>query len=284
MGAFHRPSTLDEALTLLRGRPLTLLAGGTDVYPARVAHPPDEDMLDLTGIRALSGIAEEAGGHRLGALATWSDLAEADLPPWFDGYRLAARQVGGVQVQNAGTLAGNLCNASPAADGTPNLLVLDAEVELASAAGVRRLPVADFVTGNRCTLRRPDEVVTALRVPAFAPGTAATFLKLGARRYLVISIVMVAALLEPAEDGTVGRLHVAVGACSAVPQRLSALERDLAGRPVDARLADRVRPEHLAALAPIDDVRASAEYRRDAALILVRRAIAQLVAQLVEDR
>ncbi|HEY0834289.1 MAG TPA: FAD binding domain-containing protein [Azospirillum sp.] len=280
MGAFHRPSTVDEALILLRERPLTVLAGGTDFFPSRVLRPATDDVLDLTGIRALAGITPDGAGHRLGALVTWTDLIEAALPRWFDGYALAARQVGGVQVQNAGTLAGNLCNASPAADGTPNLLVLDATVDLASAAGTRRVPVADFVVGNRRTLRRPDEVVTALHVPGFAPGTRATFLKLGGRRYLVISIVMVAALLEPAADGTVGRLHVAVGACGPTPRRLDALEGELAGLPIDRRLAERVRPDHLAALLPIDDVRASARYRREAALVLVKRAI----AQLVEDR
>lgn len=278
MPAFLRPSSVTEAVQLLRRQPVVPLAGGTDFYPARVVHPPVEDVLDLTGIAALSGIAESADGHRLGALTTWTQLIEAPLPAWFDGYKHAASQIGGTQIQNAGTLVGNLCNASPAADGTPNLLVLDAAVELASEDGTRRLPVADFVTGNRQTRRRPDEIATALIVPRRAPGTRTIFLKLGSRQYLVISIVMVAGLLEPAADGTVGRLNLAVGACSAVPQRLLALEADLAGRPIDARLAELVRPVHLAGLSPIDDVRADARYRRLAALTLVRRAIAELVA------
>lgn len=277
MGRFHRPENVDAALNLLAASPLLVVAGGTDVYPARVGRPLTEDVLDVTALRELRAIRAEEGGHRLGALATWTDLVRADLPPWFDGYKDAARQVGGIQIQNAGTLAGNLCNASPAADGTPNLLALDAVVELASAEGVRRVPVADFVTGNRRTLRRPDEMVTGLFVPACDSGARSVFLKLGARAYLVISIAMVAAVLEPADDGTVGRLRVAVGACSAVPLRLTALEAELAGAPIDAALADRVRPDHLSALTPIDDVRASADYRRDAALTLVRRAIAQLV-------
>lgn len=277
MGRFHRPENVDAALNLLAASPLLVVAGGTDVYPARVGRPLIEDVLDVTALRELRAIRAEGGGHRLGALATWTDLVRADLPPWFDGYKDAARQVGGIQIQNAGTLAGNLCNASPAADGTPNLLALDAMVELASAEGVRRVPVADFVTGNRRTLRRPDEMVTGLLVPGCAPGARSVFLKLGSRAYLVISIAMVAAVLEPASDGTVGRLRVAVGACSAVPLRLTALEAELVGVPIDGSLAERVRPDHLSALTPIDDVRASADYRRDAALTLVRRAIAQLV-------
>lgn len=277
MGRFHRPETVDAALNLLAASPLLVVAGGTDVYPARVGRPLTEDVLDVSALRELRRISAADGGHRLGALATWTDLVRADLPSWFDGYKDAARQVGGIQIQNTGTLAGNLCNASPAADGTPNLLALDAVVELASAEGVRLVPAGEFVTGNRRTVRRPDEMVTGLFVPDCAPGARSVFLKLGARAYLVISIAMVAAVLEPAVDGTVGRLRVAVGACSAVPQRLTALETELVGVRISRGLADRVRPDHLSALTPIDDVRASADYRRDAALTLVRRAIAQLV-------
>ncbi|MGQ3032302.1 MAG: FAD binding domain-containing protein, partial [Ferrovibrionaceae bacterium] len=129
MGQYSRPDTLDEALRILSAGSRTLLAGGTDHYPARVDRFADEDILDLTAIGALRGIAELADHWRLGALTTWTELAEAALPPLFDGYRRAAREVGGRQVQNAGTLGGNLCNASPAADGTPTLLALDARVE-----------------------------------------------------------------------------------------------------------------------------------------------------------
>lgn len=280
MGTYDRPAGLDEALAVLQKAPRLVVAGGTDIYPARVGRPVDDDVLDVTGIAGLRGIAEDTDGHRLGALTTWSALAEAPLPRWFDGYRQAARQVGGAQIQNAGTLAGNLCNASPAADGTPCLLALDAAVELASAGGgLRAVPVEAFVTGSRRTVRRADELVTAIRVPRCAPGSRSVFLKLGARAYLVISIVMVSAVLEPAAGGRVGRLRVAVGACSAVARRLRGLEADLAGAPIGPGLARLVRPEHLAGLTPIDDVRGTAEYRRHAALALVRRALIQLAGE-----
>ncbi|WP_119460013.1 FAD binding domain-containing protein [Rhodospirillaceae bacterium SYSU D60014] len=284
MRSYFRPVDLSEALALLVASPLTVIAGGTDYYPARVGRPIGDDVLDITGLRMLRGIVDEGDHVRVGALTTWTDLIEARLPPWFDGYKLAAREVGGMQIQNAGTLCGNLCNASPAADGTPNLLALDAEVVLSSVDGERRVPVAEFVTGNRRTIRRPDELVTALLIPKPAPdarqGTRSTWLKLGARRYLVISIVMVAAVLEAAPDGTVGRLRVAIGSCSAVARRLFKLERDLIGLPLNDRLAERVTTAHLAPLSPIDDVRGTAAYRRDAALVLVRRAL----NQLTEDR
>ena len=170
MGEYFRPDGLSEALAALR-RPHTVLAGGTDFYPSRVGRAIDEDVLDITAIGALCGISAGAAGWRLGATTTWSELLAADLPPLFDGLKQAAREVGGRQIQNAGTLAGNLCNASPAADGVPPLLALDAEVELASPAGTRRLPLASFLTGNRCTALEPGELMVKVR--EFAEGLAA---------------------------------------------------------------------------------------------------------------
>jgi len=165
VGSYLRPTELTEALAALAAGPRVILAGGTDYYPARVGQPLDDDLLDITALPDLRRIADQGAQWRIPALATWTDLLETPLPPLFDGLKLAAREVGGVQIQNAGTLCGNLCNASPAADGTPNLVALDALVELSSARAPRRLPVAEFVTGNRATVRRADEMVTALIVP-----------------------------------------------------------------------------------------------------------------------
>lgn len=158
----------------------------------------------------------------------------------------------------------------------PNLLVLGAEVELRSAGVVRRVPVDQFVTGNRATLRRPDELVTALLIPNMPEGSRGLFRKLGARRYLVISIAMVAALIVPARDGTVASARVAVGACGPVARRLPVLEDALAGLPLGAALAEVLDPAHLAPLSPIDDMRATAAYRLEAALTLLRRTLAEL--------
>ncbi len=280
MGTYLRPTSLNDALDALRANPCVILAGGTDFYPARVGRALDEDILDITALADLRGVADNGDHWRIGALTTWTDIVEAPLPACFDGLKLAAREVGGVQIQNAGTVAGNLCNASPAADGVPPLLALDAEVELSSAEGPRLLPLSDFVTGNRTTVRRPDEVLTAIRVPKRPDAAVSTFLKLGSRKYLVISIVMVAVTLEPA-DGAVERVSIAVGACSPVAQRLTALERDLVGVPLSGALAGRVTAVHIdAALSPIDDIRGSGDYRRDSALALVRRALAAAEAQI----
>ena len=273
MPIYLRPETIDEALHALAGAPLTVIAGGTDFYPARVGKPLDGDVLDITRLRALRGICEQGDGYRIGALTTWTDVIEAKLPGWFDGLKKAAREVGGMQVQNAGTIAGNICNASPAADGVPALMSLDASVELSAARGKRTVPLDAFITGNRRTVRKADEIVTAILVPRPKRPATTTFLKLGARRYLVISIAMVGAAVERAPDNTVAAARIAVGSCAAVARRLPALEAALAGRPLTPQLGAAVRPEHLVSLTPIDDVRGTADYRKDAALTLVRRAL-----------
>jgi CO/xanthine dehydrogenase FAD-binding subunit len=276
MPVYLRPESVDDALRALADARLTIIAGGTDFYPARVGKPIDDDVLDISRLVELRGIVEQPDGFRLGALTTWTDVIEADLPPWFDGLKKAAREVGGVQIQNAGTVAGNICNASPAADGVPALLSLDATIELSSVRGTRTIALDAFVTGNRKTARAADEVVTAILVPKPARPATATFLKLGARRYLVISIVMVGAAIERASDGTVAAARVAVGSCSAAATRLPALEDALRGQTARRGLSAIVEPEHLAPLSPIDDVRGTAAYRRDAALTLVRRALDEL--------
>jgi len=274
---YFRPATLDEALAIRAAHDVTPLAGATDVYPAHAGRrawgdPAHGDVLDLSGIEALRGIAIEGDGLRIGALATWTDLLRADLPPLLDGLKRAAREVGGAQVQNRGTIVGNACTASPAGDGIPNLMALDAAFEIAGPAP-RTVPATEFFTGYRATGCGPRELVTAIRIP-LAPGRS-TFLKLGARRYLVISIAMVAAVVESDPAGRIARARIAVGACSAAARRLPLLEAALSGMPL-ADAAGLVEPRHLAELAPLDDVRGSAGYRMAAALALVSDALADL--------
>lgn len=274
MSGYAQPTSLDEAVSLLAGGGWTVLAGGTDVYPALGEDPVTQPLLDVSRIEALRGIhLTPDGAIRIGALATWTDIVRADLPAAFDALKQAAREVGSVQIQNRATLAGNLCNASPAADGMPPLLVLDAQVELNRANGKRVVPLKDFIQGNRQTVRADTELVTAIHIPASALDGQSAFFKLGSRRYLVISIAMIAARLAVDENGLVTDAAVAVGACSAVAQRLPKLEAALKGQPAEAA-ARIATPEHLDVLSPIDDVRAPAAYRLDAALEGVRRVLA----------
>ncbi|MDQ7080965.1 MAG: FAD binding domain-containing protein [Paracoccaceae bacterium] len=271
---YHRPQTLAEALDLVAKERMQVLAGGTDLFPATEAPALDGGVLDLSAIKALGGIAETDAGWRIGAMATWAEIAQTTLPPAFDGLRAAAREVGAVQIQNRATIGGNLCNASPAADGVPPLLTLEAEVELASRSGSRRVPVGEFLKGVRKTALKPGEIMVAIHVPRGATQGCASFAKLGARAYLVISIAMVALRLEIA-GGVIRRAAVAVGACSPVAQRLRGFEQALEGARADKpdswqrALADDISRR----LSPIDDIRADAAYRNEAVQTLVSRLL-----------
>lgn len=273
---FLRPRTLGEAVEALDMPGARILAGGTDFYPALGDRPVACPVVDITAIPELSGITVTDREIRIAGGTSWSEVIATPLPRCFDALKAAAREVGSVQIQNRGTVAGNLCNASPAADGVPPLLALDAEVELVSRAGRRRLPLAAFITGNRRTARQEGEILASVIVPRRIEGPSC-FLKLGARRYLVISIAMVAAILE-SEGGTVRQARIAVGACSAVAQRLTGLEQALAGVSAEPGIGSLVEPRHLAGLSPIDDVRATAAYRLDAARTLVARALEHCAA------
>ena len=265
------PTKLEAALKSLAQQQDKLVAGGTDVYPSmKQGHTP-KSLLDVTRIKELMNITVMDTGVRIGAAVTWTKIVKAKLPAAFDGLKHAAKEVGSLQIQNAGTIAGNLCNASPAADGVPPLLTLDARVEVASAArGARILPLQDFILGVRKTALGSDEIVTAIHIPTPPDGAGSAFEKLGNRKYLVISIAMTAALIKCDLRGLISEARVAIGACSPVALRLTQLEADLIGaKPSEVEIL----PSHLSQLSPIDDVRGSGGYRLDIVQEQCRRAI-----------
>lgn len=265
------PTKLEAALKSLAQQQDKLVAGGTDVYPSmKQGHTP-KSLLDVTRIKELMNITVTDTGFRIGAAVTWTEIVKAKLPAAFDGLKHAAKEVGSLQIQNAGTIAGNLCNASPAADGVPPLLTLDARVEVASAArGARILPLQDFILGVRKTALGSDEIVTAIHIPTPPDGAGSAFEKLGNRKYLVISIAMTAALIKCDLRGLISEARVAIGACSPVALRLTQLEADLIGaKPSEVEIL----PSHLSQLSPIDDVRGSGGYRLDIVQEQCRRAI-----------
>jgi CO/xanthine dehydrogenase FAD-binding subunit len=266
-------SDLNEALAVLAAEPASVIAGGTDWFPAQGDRHFEGTLLDITRIRGLRGLARNAEGWRIGAATTWTDIIRADLPPAFDGLKRAAREVGSVQIQNTATVAGNLCNASPAADGVPPLLTLDAQVELSSQGGTRQMPLSHFLQGVRKTARRSDEMLTAILIPAMSDAARGGFLKLGARKYLVISICMVGVIVT-LRDGILQDVRIAVGAASPVAQRLGALEAALEGVAV-TDVGTRVTSDLIEGLSPITDVRATATYRQDAVVEVIRRALLQ---------
>lgn len=268
---YSSPTDLESALEIQSQNGGKIIAGGTDVFPAmRQGHAP-RNLLDLTSVPCMSGVTISDGDIRIGAATTWTAIVKADLPHAFDALKQAAREVGSIQIQNAGTVGGNLCNASPAADGVPPLLALDASVELASAKrGVRTLKLSEFILDVRKTALEDDEILTAIVIPKPSTREQSAFEKLGSRRYLVISITMAAANIECDANGFISSAKVAVGSCSPVAQRLFELEKSIVGKKPGAV---EILPEHLSVLSPIDDVRGSAEYRLDVVAEQCARAI-----------
>ena len=268
--SYHLPKDLEETLILRSRAPNQVVAGCTDYFPAKRQGQNGVDIVDISQVAQLSGIDNVDGIWRIGATTRWSTIAKAGLPPCFDGLQAAAREVGSIQIQNLGTIGGNLCNASPAADAVPPLLTLGAEVELRSVRDARNLPLDKFLTGPRQTALADDEVMTAviIRNPPTDAGSA--FQKLGARRYLVISIAMTAALVRLDRGGRIDLARVAVGACSATARRLPKVEKKLLGKfPIDVKISG----SDLHDLSPLDDIRGTRDYRLDAAAEQCRRAI-----------
>lgn len=279
---------LITALERLANNPVPVIAGGTDFYPSLLDQAAPEDVIDVTQLVELKGIVLNGPVWRLGAAATWTDLLRTHLPPAFDALKAAAKEVGSVQIQNRGTLVGNICEPSPAADGVPALLALDAMVELQSASATRQMPLAEFITGVRTTLRRPDELVTAINVPIPSQTEVSDFVKLGSRTYLVISIAMLAVHLDVDNEGVIQRCAVAVGSCSPVAQRLTALESALCSLSIGTN-ADIQNIKHLIQaysydeLSPIDDVRGSAAYRLSVVRSVLQRTLVSLIKQTHRD-
>ena len=273
--SFSQPKDLASALSILEDAEPRIIAGGTDVYPAMQGKKRCSEFLDVTRIDGFTDVTLRDDYYRIGAAVTWSDIIKAELPPAFEALKQAARTVGSVQIQNAATLVGNICNASPAADGVPPLLALDAEVELAGTDGVRVMPLSKFIVGVRRTALRKKELCTAIKVPRPASNMRSKFEKLGSRSYLVISIAMTAVNVLLDDEGRIAEAKVAVGACSAAAQRLTALEVDLVG--ADPRTFE-IKAHHLAPLRPIDDVRGTGAYRLDAVGEQIRRALLGAIA------
>ena len=272
---YLRPKNLLEATKFLSERNFKILSGGTDIYPSHVGRALPDNILDLSALAELQDISHSDHETRIGGAVTWTALASANLPPAFRALQLAALQIGSVQVQNRGTIAGNLCNASPAADGVPPLLVLDAEVELISLSGVRRIPLTNFIEGYRKTQIRADEILSAIIIPKTTNDERSVFVKLGARKYQVISIVMVAALLRRDVSGNIVEARVAVGSASEIAQRLLAVEQAILGSAKHKKPSTLLRREQFSSLKPIDDSRGTEKYRNDVAFTLVGEALDQ---------
>jgi xanthine dehydrogenase small subunit len=259
------PTSLDQALAMLAsGGGWQPIAGGTDLLVQITGElaPPPERVLDIWRLDELRGIyVADDGALTLGALTTYTDIRESEecrtlLPALVQ----AAATIGAAQIQNRGTLGGNIINASPAGDTLPVLLATDTELVLASADGRRTVAASDFWTGYRATARRPDELLVAVRVPLPAERRV-RFRKVGTRRAQAISKVVMA--LAWREDGGVWRdVRLALGSVADRPIRARQAEGVLEGAAPRSQTAEHAAATVAAEITPIDDVRSTADYRR----------------------
>jgi CO/xanthine dehydrogenase FAD-binding subunit len=270
------PDTWEQALALKAEHPDALpIAGGTDVMvELNFDRVRPEAMLDLTRVAELRECDADNGRLRVGAGVSYTRIID-ELGDRLPSLAVASRTVGSPQIRNRGTVGGNLGTASPAGDALPPLYVADAEVELASVNGTRRVPIGEFVTGPKRTCARQDELIAAFVAPA--AGGAQQFAKIGTRNAMVIAVCSVALAIWPERRA----VRVCLGSAGPTPLRAPDAEEFVAGvldwdslAPIADEQLARFGELVAAAAQPIDDVRGSAAYRRHALAVLGRRALA----------
>lgn len=275
------PQTLPEGLEMLaEGAPEAMpLAGGTNlIVDMRSGRHRPGVLVDVAGLDELRGIRREDGHIVMGSGVTIAQVLEDPLiaqhaPIMRDAAAVFANPL----VRNRATVGGNLVDGSPAANMPLPLLVLDAEVELASKAGTRRVPLDDFLVGVRQTLRKPEELLTAVRWPLPPSRSAGGFYKVGLRKSDAISVVGVAVMVERDEDGCCEQARIALGSVAPRVIRAHAAEEMLCGQPLTSEVI--VEAAHLSAEAThcIGDIRSSAAYRKRVVEVLVRRLLEDVV-------
>ncbi|MEM9200408.1 MAG: FAD binding domain-containing protein [Actinomycetota bacterium] len=275
-----RPTSLDDALAALDADPtIKPIAGGTDLLLDLHRGGPGEPvtLLDLTAIGELDGITVERGMVRLGALTTHNDVVgHPELPIVALPLAQACLEVGSAQLRNRATIAGNLATASPANDTISALLALDALVTVRSVQGERTIRLDDFVTGFRTTALEPGEIITAIEFPSLDDTTIGIWVKLGNRAAQAISVVHLGIVIDRTSDGIVRDARIAIGSVAARVELLPNAARNLINHTLDDDTIETCAQQAAAAITPLDDVRATASYRRALVPTLVRRALEAL--------
>jgi CO/xanthine dehydrogenase FAD-binding subunit len=274
------PTNLDEACKLLteRGRQAKIIAGGTDLMVALNAGSLDaREFIDIWGLDELRGIDDEGETIRIGALTTYTQLIKSRLvqmgaPALVE----ASRTIGAIQIQNRGTIGGNIVNASPAGDSLPVLAAFDAEVEVGSVRGLRKVGFDHFYTGYRQTVMEPDEILIAVRLPKLKPNERSFFLKVGTRRAQAISKMALAVKVETI-GAVINTISLALGSVAPTVIRAHQTESLLTNATLDAALIDRAKGTISEEIAPITDVRSTEHYRRTVA----GNALAKILRRLV---
>ncbi|MCI0389510.1 MAG: xanthine dehydrogenase family protein subunit M [Acidobacteria bacterium] len=274
------PTSLDEAYEILaeRGSEATIIAGGTDLMVALNARSLDaSEFIDIWRLNELRGVSDEGETIRIGALTTYtqlikSPLIQQSLPSLVE----ASRTIGAIQIQNRGTIGGNIINASPAGDSLPVLAAFDAEVEIGSIRGVRRIDLNRFYPGYRKTVMEPDEILLAVRSRKLKPNERAFFLKVGARRAQAISKIVMAVNARTTRH-VIDSINIALGSVAPTVIRAVETESLLTNETLDATIIERARRTISREVAPITDVRSTEHYRRT----VTGNALAKILRRLM---
>jgi aerobic carbon-monoxide dehydrogenase medium subunit len=285
---YFQPASLDDALAVLAEHPEgDLVAGGTDlVVGARQGKRGlGETLIAIHGLDELRGLEQIDGGLRLGGLVThWEIEHDESIRARFTALSDGSALVGSPATRHTATIGGNLANASPAADTASPLLVFEASVELASAARRRTLPLADFFTGPGATSRAGDELVTCVEIPPLPAGrVGSAYVRLEYRRAMEIAVAGAAVLVSLDDADRIVEGRIALTAVAPVCLRVPAAERLLVDERASPEILDRAAEAASAAARPIDDVRASAEYRGAMVPVIVRRALDRALARAREE-
>jgi CO/xanthine dehydrogenase FAD-binding subunit len=279
---YSAPSSIAEAVQLLQHGEATIVAGGTDLTPQTEAGVREfaATLINIQRIEEMRGISVSNGRYRIGGLTTVTDILEsellaADVPVLVE----AADHFASPQIRNASSLAGNLCNASPAGDMVIPLLLLDAEAELVSwsdgSVSTRSVPLSDFFTGPGRTVMKADELMTAVGFAQPGEGYVAAFIKSGPRPALEISTVSMG-VAGVVKDGVIHGVRVSIGAVAPIPLRARETEAALEGNKLDEALFELAAETASGEVKPIDDVRASSWYRKHLTGVYIKRALETL--------
>jgi CO/xanthine dehydrogenase FAD-binding subunit len=274
---YVRPDTLDEALEFLRRRAedTRVVAGGTDVLIGiRAGLPAVGCLLDVSRLPELKEIAERDDELFVGAAVTVSEiLSSAAVGRFAQALQKAASAFGSRQIRNMATIGGNICRASPAGDTLPPLYALDAEVEVQSHAASRRIPLMEFILGPGRTALEDGEILRGIWLKRAPDFVVHRFEKVGNRKALAVSIVSLAALLHVSDSGIIERVRLAWGSVAPTVVRSLRVESFLTGKPLSSETFEEAVPLVRQAVSPIDDIRASAAYRRAVAGNLLFRLL-----------
>lgn len=278
---YAAPTSADEAIALLseHGDRAKVLGGGTDLI-VDLKHKPGnvELLVDVTSIPEFCGIDETDEGLRIGSMARYGEIMANPLINEYTPEIVAASHtVGAVQTRNLGTIGGNLVTCVPSADSAPALLVLDADVTVAGTNGQRRMPLTEFFVGPRKTCLEPHELLVDIRIPKANLGKPSLFLKFGLRKGQALALVNAAAALWLDDTGAIAEPRIALGAVAPTPIRAPKAEAVLAGQKPTDELLTEAAEVAVTECKPIDDFRASADYRRHLVKTMTYRCLQRSV-------